>query len=172
MVGEYEKGRGAQINTKNKFLNQEFVKEHTEGIDESTSPNRKRQIIIEHPQQIISKNTSPDIPFNFSINPYQGCEHGCVYCYARNVHTYWGYSAGMDWETKIVVKPNAAKLLEKEFLKKNYSPENIILSGNTDPYQPVERQVKITRSLLDVFVKYRHPVGIITKNSLINRDID
>lgn len=172
MIGKYEKGRGAQINTKNKFLNQEFVKEHPEGIDESSSPNRKRQIIIEHPHQIISKNNSPDIPFNFSINPYQGCEHGCVYCYARNVHTYWGYSAGMDWETKIVAKPNAAKLLEKEFLNINYSPETIILSGNTDPYQPVERNLRITRSLLEVFLKYRHPVGLITKNSLITRDID
>ncbi|MDZ7605762.1 MAG: PA0069 family radical SAM protein [Cyclobacteriaceae bacterium] len=172
MIGEYEKGRGAQINTKNKFLGQEFVREHVEGIDESSSPNSKRQIIIEHPQKIISKNTSPDIPFNYSINPYQGCEHGCVYCYARNVHTYWGYSAGMDWETKIIAKPNAAKLLEKEFLKKSYLPETIILSGNTDPYQPIERQLKITRSLLEVFVRYRHPVSIITKSSLIARDID
>lgn len=172
MIGGYEKGRGAQINTKNKFLAQEFVQEHIEGIDEPSSPNTKRQIFIEHPQKIISKNTSPDIPFNYSINPYQGCEHGCVYCYARNVHPYWGYSAGMDWETKIIAKPNAAKLLEKEFLKKKYSPETIILSGNTDPYQPIERQLKITRSLLEVFVRYRHPVSIITKNSLVARDID
>jgi len=172
MIGEYEKGRGAQINTKNKFLEREFVQEHIEGIDEPTSPNTKQQIIIEHPKKIISKNTSPDIPFNYSINPYQGCEHGCVYCYARNVHPYWGYSAGMDWETKIIAKPNAAELLEKEFLKKSYSPETIILSGNTDPYQPIERHLKITRSLLDVFVRYRHPVSIITKNSLIIRDID
>jgi DNA repair photolyase len=172
MNGDYFKGRGAQINTKNKFLSQQFVKEHKEGIDEAHFPDHPRKIFVESPKNILSRNNSPDIPFNYSINPYQGCEHGCVYCYARNVHTYWGFSAGMDWETKIIAKKNASQLLEKEFLKSSWVPERIVLSGNTDPYQPIEQKLKITRSLLQVFVKYQNPVGIITKNNLIVRDLD
>jgi len=172
MAGKYYKGRGAQINTKNKFLSKEIVILHPEGIDEEAIINPKRKIYLESPKNILSKNTSPDIPFNYSINPYQGCEHGCVYCYARNVHTYWGLSAGMDWETHIIAKKNAARLLERTFLKINWRPERIVMSGNTDPYQPIERELKITRSLLEVFLKYRNPVGIITKNSLVERDID
>lgn len=172
MNGEYTKGRGAQINPKNKYLANELVFDHIEGIDENNSIDHKRKIYFESVKNIISKNTSPDIPFNYSINPYQGCEHGCVYCYARNVHAYWGFSAGMDWETKIIAKKNAASHLEKEFLKGQWKPERIVLSGNTDPYQPLEQKLKITRSLLKVFLKYRNPVGIITKNSLITRDID
>ena len=172
MIGGYQKGRGAQINPGNKFLSHEFVKEHVEGIDEETSINHNRKIFVETPKKILSENKSPDIPFRFSINPYQGCEHGCVYCYARNVHTYWGFSAGMDWETKIVAKKNADVLLEKIFLKKKWKPETIVLSGNTDPYQPAERILKITRSLLKVFVRFHNPVGMITKNSLISRDIE
>ncbi len=172
MIGEYRKGRGAQINPQNRFLSKEVVLLHSEGIDEEASANHKRKIYLETPKKILSKNTSPDIPFNYSINPYQGCEHGCVYCYARNVHTYWGFSAGMDWETNIIAKKNAAQLLEQTFLSKGWKPERIVMSGNTDPYQPIERKLRITRSLLEVFVKYRNPVGIITKNSLIERDID
>ncbi len=172
MNSKYYKGRGAQINTENRFLARKVVFDHLEGIDEDSSVDHKRRIYFESTKNIISKNDSPDIPFNFSINPYQGCEHGCVYCYARNVHTYWGFSAGMDWETKIYAKKNAPQLLEKVFLKRSWNPERIVMSGNTDPYQPIEKKLKITRQLLQIFVKYRNPVGIITKSNLISRDLD
>ena len=108
----------------------------------------------------------------WSMNPYQGCEHGCIYCYARNTHNYWGYSAGLDFEQKILVKEDAPRLLEEQLKKKNWQPEPIMLSGNTDCYQPIERELEITREILKVLWKYRHPVGIITKNSLILRDLD
>ncbi len=169
---EFIKGRGAQINTPNRFLKTERVLEHFEGIDELPDYDQKTEILLEHPKTILNKNDSPDLPFTYSLNPYQGCEHGCIYCYARNVHQYWGYSAGLDFEQKIIAKPNAADILRKQFGNKNYTPESISLSGNTDCYQPVERKLKITRSLLEVFLEYRHPVGIITKNNLILRDID
>ena len=172
MFSEYETGRGSQINPHNKFIKRKFVEEYYEGIDEVSSINHRRKVYKETARKILSENKSPDIPFRYSINPYQGCEHGCTYCYARNTHNYWGFSAGMDWEQKIIVKQNAALLLEKVFLKKAWKPETIMLSGNTDPYQPLEQKLKITRSLLEVFVNYQNPVGIITKNSLIARDID
>lgn len=172
MISGNEKGRGAQINPHNKYLAQKIVEEHIEGIDEKVSINHKRKVYVESSKKILSENKSPDIPFRYSINPYQGCEHGCAYCYARNVHSYWGFSAGMDWETKIIAKKNAAQLLEKVFLKKAWKPETIMLSGNTDPYQPLEQKLKITRSLLKIFAMYNNPVGIITKNSLISRDVD
>lgn len=172
MNSPYLKGRGAQLNTKNKFLSREITYEHIEGLDEPDVVDHKRKIFAEYPKNILSKNDSPDIPFTYSLNPYQGCEHGCVYCYARNVHTYWGFSAGLDWETKIIAKKNAPQLLEKVFLKPSWKPDRILMSGNTDPYQPVEKKLKITRSLLEVFLLFRHPVGIITKNSLVVRDID
>ncbi len=108
----------------------------------------------------------------YSLNPYQGCEHGCVYCYARNSHEYWGYSAGIDFEQKILVKRNCVELLEKKFQSPRWQASPIVLSGNTDCYQPIEKKLEITRSLLKTFLKYRHPVGIITKNALIQRDID
>jgi DNA repair photolyase len=172
IIMEFIKGRGAQINTPNRFLKTERVLEHFEGIDELPDYDQKTEIKLEHPKTILNKNDSPDLPFTYSLNPYQGCEHGCIYCYARNVHQYWGYSAGLDFEQKIIAKPNAADILRKQFSNKNYTPESISLSGNTDCYQPVERKLKITRSLLEVFLEYRHPVGIITKNNLILRDID
>lgn len=125
-----------------------------------------------HPKNIVSKSNSPDLPFMLSINPYQGCEHGCIYCYARNAHEYYGFSPGLDFERKIIVKRNAAELLEKFFNKKGYVPNTIMLSGNTDCYQPIERKLKITRSLLEMFLKYKHPVSIISKNNLIMRDAD
>jgi DNA repair photolyase len=120
----------------------------------------------------MTKNNSPDLGFNWSINPYQGCEHGCVYCYARNTHEYWGYSPGKDFERKILVKQNAAQLLDSAFRKKNWKPEMIMFSGNTDCYQPAERRFGITRQMLEIFLKFRHPIGIITKNALILRDLD
>ena len=169
---EYFKGRGAQINTDNKFLRTKYVADFEEGIDELMLENSSTQFFEEHPKNIVSKSSSPDLPFMFSINPYQGCEHGCLYCYARNAHEYYGFSAGLDFERKIIVKRDAAQLLEKFFNKKGYVPSTIMLSGNTDCYQPIERKLKITRSLLEVFLKYKHPVSIISKNNLILRDLD
>lgn len=124
------------------------------------------------PKTIVNKVNSPDVGLEFSLNPYQGCEHGCVYCYARNSHEYWGYGAGLDFEQKILVKRNAVELLEQKFRSKSWKAAPIVLSGNTDCYQPIERKLQITRKLLQLFLKYRHPVGIITKNALIQRDID
>lgn len=169
---EFFKGRGAQVNTHNKFLKSRYVSDHAEGIDELMLENTATQLFEEHPKNIVSKSNSPDLPFMLSINPYQGCEHGCLYCYARNSHEYYGFSAGLDFERKIVVKRNAAALLEKFFNKKGYVPSTIMLSGNTDCYQPIERKLKITRSLLEVFLKFKHPVSIISKNNLMLRDMD
>ncbi len=169
---EYQKGRGAQVNTPNRFSQTQFTREHAEGFDEEIPSAPHTQVFLESSKRILSKVDSPDNPVNFSVNPYQGCEHGCVYCYARNSHEYWGFSAGLDFEQKIMMKPDAPRLLEKEFLKKSWKPAPVALSGNTDCYQPQERQQRITRNLLKVFVKYANPVSIITKNSLITRDLD
>jgi len=121
---------------------------------------------------ILSQNESPDIPFRYSLNPYKGCEHGCPYCYARPSHEYWGLSAGLDFETTIFVKENAPRLLAERFPSPGWTPEVISMSGNTDPYQPVEREVEITRSCLKAFRRHRHPVAIVTKSGLVRRDID
>jgi len=169
---EFFKGRGAQVNTHNKFLKNKYVLDHIEGLDEQLLENTATQIFEETPKKIVSESNSPDLSHMFSINPYQGCEHGCIYCYARNTHEYFGFSAGLDFERKIIVKRNAAELLEQYFNKKNYQPVCILLSGNTDCYQPLERKLKITRSLLRVFLQYRNPVSIITKNNVILRDLD
>ena len=170
--GEFFKGRGSQVNTHNKFLKNKYVLEHVEGLDEPLLENTATQLYEETPKKIVSESNSPDLSHMYSINPYQGCEHGCIYCYARNTHEYYGFSAGLDFERKIIVKPNAAELLEQYFNKKNYQPVCILLSGNTDCYQPVERKLKITRSLLEIFLRYRNPVSVITKNNVILRDID
>ena len=169
---EFFKGRGAQVNTHNKFLKNKYVLEHVEGLDEPFLDNAATQIFDETPKKIVSESNSPDLWHMYSINPYQGCEHGCIYCYARNTHEYYGFSAGLDFERKIIVKRNAAELLEQYFNKKNYEPVCILLSGNTDCYQPMERKLKITRSLLQMFLQYRNPVSIITKNNVILRDLD
>jgi DNA repair photolyase len=172
MEDEYFKGRGAQIRTGNKFLKAEYVAEHVEGLDEPLYSAPTTQIFYENPKNIVNKVTSPDLGMMYSMNPYQGCEHGCIYCYARNSHEYWGFSAGTDFESKIIVKKNAPALLEKFILNPNWHPVPISVSGNTDCYQPLERKFEITRNLLKVFVKYRHPLGMITKNGLILRDVD
>ncbi len=169
---EFFGGRGAQVNTINKFLQNSYVDEHIEGIDEPMLADTGTRLFEETARKIISVSSSPDLSFMYSVNPYQGCEHGCVYCYARNSHEYYGFSAGLDFERKIIVKHNAAALLEKQFNQKNYRPAPIMLSGNTDCYQPIERKLKITRSLLQVFLKYKHPVSIISKNNLMLRDLD
>src|ERR1700712_1310590 len=169
---EFFKGRGAQVNTHNKFLKSKYVQDHPEGLDEPFMENTGTQIFEETPKKIVSESNSPDLWHMYSINPYQGCEHGCIYCYARNSHEYYGFSAGLDFERKIIVKRNAPELLEQYFNKKNYTPVCIMLSGNTDCYQPIERKLKITRSLLEVFLQYKNPVSIITKNNVILRDLD
>jgi len=168
----YFKGRGAQIKTGNKFLKAEYVAEHIEGLDEPLLENPHTQIFFESPKKIINKVNSPDIPGMYSMNPYQGCEHGCIYCYARNTHEYYGFSAGLDFESKIIVKKNAPQVLEQQLLNKNWNVAPIMFSGNTDCYQPQERKFQITRQMLKILAKYKHPAGMITKNSLITRDID
>ena len=126
----------------------------------------------EHPKTIISHNQSPDIPFEASINPYRGCEHGCIYCYARPSHAYMDLSPGIDFETRLFAKPDAAQLLRAELSKRNYKCTPIALGSNTDPYQPIEREWKITRSLLEVLNEFNHPLTIVTKSSLVERDLD
>ena len=180
----YIKGRGAQLNVTNKFdahshvFRDEFLNycaaEGEVGSDGRPFPIQKsKTVLIEtFPKTIVNKISSPDVGLEFSLNPYQGCEHGCVYCYARNTHEYWGYSAGLDFEQKILIKRNAVELLEKKLQNKNWQAAPIGLSGNTDCYQPTEKNLQITRGLLQTFLKYKHPVGIITKNALVQRDID
>jgi DNA repair photolyase len=165
-------GRGATVNQPNRFLKNSLVFEHLEGLDEEKELGGKTEFYVENPKKIINKVASPDVGLAHSMNPYQGCEHGCIYCYARNSHEYWGFSAGMDFEQKIIVKKNAAEILEKDFDKKSYVPRPIMLAGNTDCYQPAERKFGITRKLLKVLLRYRHPVSIITKNTLVTRDLD
>ncbi|TDI61974.1 MAG: PA0069 family radical SAM protein [Alphaproteobacteria bacterium] len=132
----------------------------------------KTEVFREFPKRIISYNQSPDIPFERSINPYRGCEHGCIYCFARPSHAYIGFSAGLDFETKLFVKPDAAKLLENELSNPNYSCGVIAMGTNTDPYQPIEKKWRIMRQILEVLEAYAHPVTILTKSALVVRDID
>lgn len=172
----YLKGRGAQQNTPNKFL-QHIYETRDDFLEfcrlegEEADSNKTRYIPI-FPKTIVNKVSSPDVGMMYSMNPYQGCEHGCVYCYARNTHEFWGYSAGLDFERRILIKKDAPKLLEEKLKSKHWKAATIVLSGNTDCYQPAERIFAITRSCLELFLKYRHPVGIITKNALVLRDLD
>jgi len=172
----YIKGRGAQQNTANQFLKNvyEVRTDFLEycRLEGEEAVSNKTQYIPVFPKTIVNKVTSPDIGMQYSMNPYQGCEHGCIYCYARNTHEYWGYSAGLDFERKILIKKNAAALLERKIENKRWEAYPIVLSGNTDCYQPAEQKFQITRACLEVFWKYRHPVGIITKNALILRDLN
>ena len=160
------KGQGAQRNVKNRFEQYSYEPEDWE-IEKTNT-----QIIEVFPKTIVNAVKSPDLPMEYSLNPYQGCEHGCSYCYARPTHEYWGFSAGIDFERKIMVKKNAPELLEKFFRKRNYIPKTIMLSGNTDCYQPIERELEITRKILEVCLAYRHPVSILSKNALVLRDLD
>ncbi|GGC01287.1 PA0069 family radical SAM protein [Dyadobacter sediminis] len=167
------KGRGAGINTRNRFskLETEYISEEWQQWEEPV-PNPKTRFIEEESRTLLSVSDSPDLGHYYSVNPYRGCEHGCVYCYARNSHEYWGFSAGLDFETKIIVKKNAPQLLEKLFDSKNWQPKSIHLSGNTDCYQPGEKTYRLTRQLLEICLRYRNPVSVLTKNALILRDID
>lgn len=173
IAGEnYLKGRGAQINTKNRFLTNEKVREHIEGIDEWAEVDSATVYLEDKAKTIVNKVDSPDVGMWYSMNPYQGCEHGCIYCYARNAHEYWGYSAGLDFERKIIVKKNAPELLRKFLMHKNWQCMPISLSGNTDCYQPAEQKFKLTRQLLEVCNEFNQPVGMITKNAGMLRDKD
>lgn len=164
-------GRGALINPHNRFHANQKGADFFDNPEPDFEPNKTRFIEI-FPKTIVNKVTSPDVGMVYSLNPYQGCEHGCTYCYARPTHEYWGYSAGTDFEQVILVKKNAPELLEVALRKRGHTVQAIGLSGNTDCYQPCERNYGITRQLLEIFLKYKHPVGIITKNALIERDID
>ncbi|MBR9921737.1 MAG: PA0069 family radical SAM protein [Bacteroidetes bacterium] len=166
-----KKGRGAQINPDNPYEknSREILSEIQDAAPEAPG---KTKLIPVYPKSILNKVKSPDIPSDWSMNPYQGCEHGCVYCYARNTHPFWGYSAGMEFEQNILIKKDAPILLEKKLRSKRWKASPIMLSGNTDCYQPAEKKFEITRKLLEICWKYRHPVGVITKNALILRDLD
>lgn len=164
--------RGAQINTKNKFLRDEVVREHVEGIDDWSVPDEATQYIEQEAKSIVNKVDSPDVGMFYSMNPYAGCEHGCVYCYARNAHEYLGYSAGIDFEQKIMVKKNAPQLLRKFLMNPNWECKPISISGNTDCYQPAEQKFRLTRKLLEVCLEFNQPVGMITKNAGMLRDKD
>jgi DNA repair photolyase len=171
-MNDYIKGRGAQINTKNKFLKNEVVKEHIEAIDEWTVPNEETKYIEQEAKSIVNKVDSPDVGMFYSMNPYAGCEHGCIYCYARNSHEYLGFSAGLDFERKIIVKKNAPQLLRKFLMNPKWECKPISISGNTDCYQPAEQQFRLTRKLLEVCLEFNQPVGMITKNAGMLRDKD
>lgn len=166
MDKNFIKGQGAQRNEHNRFDRFSWEPEDEE-------PESLKVTFTEvFPKTIVNAVNSPDMPMDYSLNPYQGCEHGCSYCFARPTHEFWGYSAGVDFERKIMVKKNAPELLEKFFRKKGYTPKTISLSGNTDCYQPAERKFEITRKLLQLCLDYRHPVSILTKNALVLRDLD
>ncbi len=164
--------RGVPINPPNRFDPRE-VDVDGDWLDaEGEFPLPRTQFIPDASKTIFSRNDSPDVAFNISINPYRGCEHGCAYCYARPTHEYFGLSAGLDFETRIFVKYQAAELLQAALQRPSYQPEPIALSGNTDPYQPIERRLQLTRQVLAVLRDFRNPAIIITKNFLLTRDID
>jgi len=166
------KGRGARSNQSGRF---EFLTR--EGADdgwdrEDDLPAFRTDVTSETPRTIINYVASPFVGFDRSINPYRGCEHGCIYCFARPTHAYYGLSAGLDFETKLFAKPNAAALLERELSSKSYRPRHIAIGTNTDPYQPIERKYALMRGVLAVLARFNHPVSLLTKSSLIARDID
>src|SRR5690606_11223702 len=161
-------------NIKNRFEQLEYtgLDESCEYFEEDDDKKPQTTYFRDHTKSLINKVDSPDLGMMYSMNPYRGCEHGCIYCYARPTHEYLGFNAGLDFETKIMVKPDAPKVLAEEFNKSKWKPEVVVMSGNTDCYQPLERKLEITRQCLEVFLKFRNPVAIITKNALVQRDID
>ena len=167
------KGRGALSNPGNRFETKQR-EDFDDGWDIQEEPRAfpRTTILEESSRTIITTNKSPDIPFDYSINPYRGCEHGCIYCYARPSHAFWDLSPGLDFETKIITKPNGPKLLREKLEKPGYKVSTICIGANTDPYQPLESQLQTTREIIKVLAEFRHPFSIITKSALINRDID
>ena len=170
---EARRGRGAVSNAAGRYesAGRVAVDDGWDNLDEPPPPLRT-QMIRDSTRTIIARNTSPDISFDRSINPYRGCEHGCTYCFARPTHAYLGMSPGLDFESKILYKPDAAALLEKELRAPKYICRTMAMGTNTDPYQPAERHYKITRSILEVLARFNHPIGFVTKSALITRDID
>ncbi|PYK21179.1 MAG: radical SAM protein, partial [Verrucomicrobia bacterium] len=170
------RGRGASWSPANRFekLHVDLNDPDVVDVDLETEerPRRGTQYFRDETKSVITRNNSPDVGFETSLNPYRGCEHGCIYCYARPTHEYLGFSAGLDFESKIMVKTNAPELLHAELESPRWQPQTLVLSGVTDPYQPIERKLRVTRGCLEVLAKFRNPVAIITKNRLVTRDID
>jgi DNA repair photolyase len=166
------RGRGAGLNPGGRFepSRHESFDDGWQSLEDL--PPFKTEVQIEKPRTAITRNTSPDIPFDRSINPYRGCEHGCIYCFARPTHAYMGLSAGLDFETKLFAKPDAAKLLQRELAKPGYTPRVIAIGTNTDPYQPIEKEWRIMRQILEVLNQANHPVSVVTKSAMVMRDID
>src|SRR5260221_1773470 len=169
---ERRRGRGAQSNASGRYepLARVAFDDGWRTLDEL--PPFKTSVTVDATRKIITRNDSPDIGFDRSINPYRGCEHGCIYCFARPTHAYLGLSPGLDFESKLLVKPEAAALLEKELSAPGYEPKVIAIGTNTDPYQPIERRYKVMRRILEVLDRAGHPVGIVTKSALVLRDLD
>ena len=169
---ERRRGRGAGVNPSGRYepTSRHVFDDGWNSLEEL--PPFKTQVQVEKPRTIITRNTSPDIGFDRSINPYRGCEHGCIYCFARPTHAYMGLSPGLDFEARLFAKPDAARLLERELAKPGYEARTIAIGTNTDPYQPIERQWRIMREILEVLEAHDHPVGIVTKSALVMRDID
>src|SRR6188474_3078284 len=164
------RGRGATGNPAGRFERLATIAERVD--DDDDRPPRATELYRDTSKSILSYNDSPDVGMTVYLNAYRGCEHGCIYCYARPYHEYLGLSAGVDFESRIFVKENAAALLRRELMKKSWTPEVIAFSGVTDPYQPTERKLRLTRACLEVLAEFKNPVAIITKNHLVTRDID
>jgi DNA repair photolyase len=169
---ERRRGRGATISPGGRYEAEQRLSEDDGWGSLGDLPPFKTEVSVEKPRTIITRNDSPDISFDRSINPYRGCEHGCVYCFARPSHAYLGLSPGLDFESKLTAKPDAALLLEKELSSPSYQPRTIAIGTNTDAYQPIEKKLRIMRGILEVLAKFNHPVGIVTKSALVQRDID
>src|SRR5438477_10412135 len=170
------RGRGASWSPANRFEKLHIDQNDFDAVDVDPAtderPRRATQYFQDGTKSVITRNNSPDVGFETSLNPYRGCEHGCIYCYARPTHEYLGFSAGLEFESKIMVKTNAPELLRAELESPRWQPQTLVMSGVTDPYQPIERKLRITRDCLEVLAKFRNPVAIITKNHLVTRDID
>ncbi len=163
-------GRAAQSNRSGRFERHERERfEDGWDFDEDLLPVRT-EVSLERPRRVITRNSSPDVAFDRSINPYRGCEHGCIYCFARPTHTFLGMSSGLDFETKLIARPDAPEILERELRARSYRPAVIAIGTNTDPYQPIERDHRIMRRILEVLRDYRHPVAVVTKGALVERD--
>src|SRR5215510_1421360 len=168
------KGRGAVSNRVSRYFREERQRT-SDGWDtpaDEDLPPLRTTVMRDATRTILARNESPDIPFDRSINPYRGCEHGCIYCFARPTHAYMGLSPGLDFESKLFAKPDAHELLERELAAPNYAPRTIAIGTNTDPYQPIERRYEVMRRILTVLERCGHPVGIVTKSALVTRDID
>ena len=165
------RGRGTAINPDNRFAPTRS-EAYDDGWQQDVPPTRATEVRREIAKSVLTRNQSPDVGFDRSVNPYRGCEHGCIYCFARPSHAYWDLSPGIDFETKLIAKTNLAERLEAELSKPGYVPQPIALGVNTDAYQPLEREQRLTRQALEILLRYRHPVHIITKGSLVLRDLD